>query len=89
MRHFSLVVLASLCSSLAARQELLLVLDQTLCWNCSDAGGELSVEVTGSNMTLSGCREEVGGAAQTLRAVNWTLERLDQLDLVARETYSE
>ena len=41
MRHFSLVVLASLCSSLAARQELLLVLDQTLCWNCSDAGGEL------------------------------------------------
>ena len=40
-------------------------------------------------MTLSGCREEVGGADQTLRAVNWTLERLDQLDLVARETYSE
>ena len=29
------------------------------------------------------------GAAQTLQAVNWTLQRLDQLGLVERETYSE
>ena len=29
------------------------------------------------------------GAAQTLQAVNWTLQRLDQLGTVERETYSE
>ena len=31
----------------------------------------------------------MAGAAQTLRAVNWTLQRLEQLGVVERETYSE
>ena len=29
------------------------------------------------------------GAAQTLQAVNWTLQRLEQLGSLDRETYSE
>ena len=69
-----LILLLLLSSSLAARREVVLVVDQTLCWNCSEP---------------QGCREEVQGVGQTLLAVNWTLQRLDQLGLLERETYSE
>ena len=42
MRLVVVVAAAILCSSpsLATRQEFVLVLDQTLCWNCSDPQGE-------------------------------------------------
>ena len=74
MRLLILLLLLSSTSSLAAMREVVLVVDQTLCWNCSEP---------------QGCREEVQGVAQTLLAVNWTLQRLDQLGLLERETYSE
>ena len=90
MGHFSLLLLASLCSPLTARQELLLVLDQTVCWNCSQPAGGWPCPRPDSKFGLSsGCRQEVAGAEQTVQAVNWTMQTLDQLNLVDRETYSE
>ena len=70
----TIFVLIGRVSILWAKSEYILVLDQTTCWNCSDP---------------SGCEEEVVGANQAMEAVNWTLEKVVHLGLIANNSASK
>jgi len=67
------ILFASNFTMLKANSQFVLMLDQTTCWNCSDP---------------SGCQDEVVGANQAVEAVNWTLERVIQLELIRNNSVS-
>jgi len=56
-----------------ARTEYLVMLDETSCYQCQDPDG---------------CQDQVVGAGQVRDGLNWTLERLDSLNIVNRDSYS-
>ena len=57
-----------------ARTEYLVMLDETSCYQCQDPDG---------------CQDQVVGAGQVRDGLNWTLERLDSLNIVNRDSYSK
>lgn len=57
-----------------SRTEYLLMFDQTSCYQCNNPNG---------------CRDPVEGADQILDAVNWTLNRMDTLNIVSKNAYGK
>ena len=57
-----------------ARTDYLVMLDETSCYQCQDPDG---------------CQDQVVGAGQVRDGLNWTLERLDSLNIVNRDSYSK
>jgi len=55
-----------------SRTEYLLMFDQTSCYQCNNPNG---------------CQDPVEGADQILDAVNWTLNRMDTLNIVSKNAY--
>ena len=68
------VMVMTMVTLTSARTEYLVMLDETDCYQCQDPGG---------------CQDRVVGAGQVRDGLNWTLERLDSLNIVNRNTYSK
>ena len=69
-----LVMVIAMVSMTGARTEYLVMLDETDCYQCQDPDG---------------CQDQVVGAGQVRDGLNWTLERLDSLNIVNRDSYSK
>ena len=66
--------LVTMVTMTGARTEYLVMLDETSCYQCQDPDG---------------CQDQVVGAGQVRDGLNWTLERLDSLNIVNRDSYSK
>ena len=69
MTMTSVLVMMMVTMCHVTRSEYLLMLDQTSCYQCNDPDG---------------CHDDVVGSAQVTDGVNWTLDRLDTLNIMDR-----